>query len=169
MAGPLRLSGVARLARVGGQERDGADGVPRAWGQGLLFATLLVPSSATHVALRGHRERLDVSGPGPKGREREGPGVLQPARGHAALGGVALRCVGARGRLPLQLREFRVDGAQTPLTGHLLPPPTTRGHSRPRAVCSSSVSHRWMECGNAGPPSPPAWCGVASPSREIVW
>ena len=123
MAGPLRLSGVARLARVGGQERDGADGVPRALGQVLLFATLLVPSSATHVALRGHRERLDVSGPGPKGREREGPGVLQPARGHAALGGVALRCVGARGRLPLQLREFRVDGAQTPLTGHLLPLP----------------------------------------------
>ena len=49
--------------------------------------------------------------------------MLQPARGLAALGGVSLRCVGARGRLTLQLREFRVDGAQTPLTGYLLPPP----------------------------------------------
>ena len=54
---------------------------------------------------------------------REDLCVLQPARGLAALVGVALRLMGALGRLPLQLREFRVDGAQTPLTGHLLPPP----------------------------------------------
>lgn len=36
---------------------------------------------------------------------------------------VSLRCVVALGRLTLQLRKFRMDGAQTPLTGHLLPPP----------------------------------------------
>jgi len=57
--------------------------------------------------------------------------VLQPARGRAALVGVALRLVGALGRL--QLREFRVDGAQTPLTGHLLPPPY-----HPRALEATS-------------------------------
>jgi len=49
--------------------------------------------------------------------------VLQLARGLAARGGVSLRCVGALGRLPLQLHEFRVDGAQTALTGHFRPPP----------------------------------------------
>jgi hypothetical protein len=49
--------------------------------------------------------------------------VLQLARGLAARGGVSLRRVAALGRLTLQLHEFRVDGAQTPLTGHLLPPP----------------------------------------------
>src|SRR4029434_2645453 len=37
--------------------------------------------------------------------------------------GEAKRAVRALGLLHLQLREFRVDGAQTPLTGHLPPPP----------------------------------------------
>ena len=65
----------------------------------------------------------------PARQVREGPGVLQLARGLAARGGVSLRRVGARGRLPLQLHEFRVDGAQTALTGHLRPPPD---HARAR-------------------------------------
>jgi hypothetical protein len=59
----------------------------------------------------------------PAGQVREGPGVLQLARGLAARGGVSLRRVGALGQLTLQLHEFRVDGAQTSLTGHLRPPP----------------------------------------------
>ena len=63
----------------------------------------------------------------PAGQVREGPCVLQLARGLAALGGGSLRRVGALGRLTLQLHEFRVDGAQTSLAGHLLPPP---GHAR---------------------------------------
>ena len=51
----------------------------------------------------------------------------------AALAGVALGLAGARGLLTLPLHEFRVDGAQTPLTGHLPPPRTAwgrRGHRR---------------------------------------
>jgi hypothetical protein len=36
--------------------------------------------------------------------------------------GVALRLSWAPGRLALQLLEFAVDRAQTPLTGHVLPP-----------------------------------------------
>src|SRR5215510_11386084 len=73
--------------------------------------------------LRGQRGHVDVSGHKPKGHERAGPGVLQPARVYAALGGVSLWLMVALGRLPLQLHKFRVDGAQTPLTGYLLPPP----------------------------------------------
>jgi hypothetical protein len=46
-----------------------------------------------------------------------------PGRGSAARAEVALWPLVARGLLALQLRELRVDGAQTPLTGHLLPPP----------------------------------------------
>ena len=49
--------------------------------------------------------------------------MLQRARGLAARGGVSLRRVVALRRLTLQLHEFRVDGAQTPLTGHLRPSP----------------------------------------------
>ena len=49
--------------------------------------------------------------------------MLQLARGLAALGGGSLRRVIALGQLMLQLHEFRVDGAQTALTGHLRPPP----------------------------------------------
>ena len=119
------------MARVGGQGRGGAEDVPRAWGQAPLLVILLWPSPATRVALRGHRGRLDVSGSGPEGHAHEDRCVLQPARGRAALVAVALRLVGALGRL--QLREFRVDGAQTPLTGHLLPPPY-----HPRALEATS-------------------------------
>ena len=86
----------------------------------------------------------------------EGPCVLRAAaRVLAALGGVSLGCVGARGLLTLPLREFRVDGAQTPLTGYLLPPPYHVRAPRPQAVCSSSVSHRWMECGTKDLPRLP--------------
>ena len=44
-------------------------------------------------------------------------------RGTAALAGGALGLAMALGLLTLPLREFRVDGAQTPLAGHLPPPP----------------------------------------------
>ena len=117
------------MARVGCQGRGGADGGPRAWGQAPLLATRLLLSPATRVALHGQRGSLAVSGPVPAGQKCEGPSVLQLARGLAALGGVSLRRVVARGRLTLQLHEFRVDGAQTSLTGHFLPPPD---HARAR-------------------------------------
>jgi hypothetical protein len=65
----------------------------------------------------------------------------------AALAGVALGLAVALGLLTLQLHEFRVDGAQTPLTGHLPPPPHRVGAPKAKAVFSRSVSHRWMECG----------------------
>jgi hypothetical protein len=111
------------LARVGCQERGWADGGPRAWCQALLLTTRMLLAPATRVALLGQRGSLAVSGPMPARQVREGPCVLLLARGLAARGGVSLRRVGALGRLPLQLHEFRVDGAQTALTGHLRPPP----------------------------------------------
>jgi len=140
------VGGGARWARVGGQGRGGAEGRPRAWGQALLLATRLLLAPATRVALLGHRGSLAVSGPVPAGQAREGPSVLQLARGLAALGGVSLRRVGALGRLTLQLHAFRVDGAQTPLTGHLLPPPdhtraleATGGHCQLHTKNGTSV------------------------------
>jgi hypothetical protein len=71
-------------------------------------------STRTLRHTRGHASRTTARGP-----ERCG----MPARVLAAPAGVPLRLAVARGLLALQLREFRVDGAQTPLTGHLPPPP----------------------------------------------
>ena len=45
-----------------------------------------------------------------------------PVRVLGATAGGALRLCQAPGRLALQLLEFAVDRAQTPLTGHVLPP-----------------------------------------------
>jgi hypothetical protein len=45
-----------------------------------------------------------------------------PVRVLVATAGVALRLCRAPGRLALELLEFEVDRAQTPLTGHVLPP-----------------------------------------------
>jgi hypothetical protein len=44
-------------------------------------------------------------------------------RATATLAGVALGLAVTLGLLVLPLRKFRVNGAQTPLTGHLQPPP----------------------------------------------
>jgi len=105
------------------------------------------------------------------------PRTLRHTRGHAsrttarvlaALAGVPLRLVVARGLLALQLREFRVDGAQTPLTGHLLPPP--------HHVGAPEATGRVLQIGEPSmdgvrhdrPPSPPAWWITASLSRERV-
>jgi len=81
------------------------------------------------------------------------PRTLRHTRGHAsrttarvlaALAGVPLRLVVARGLLALQLREFRVDGAQTPLTGHLLPPPHHVGE--PEATGQTPPQPPFYQC-----------------------
>ena len=81
----------------------------------------------------------------------------------AALAGVALGLAVARGRLTLQLREFRVDGAQTPLTGHLSPPPHRVG--APQATGSVlQIGEPSMDgVRHEGPPAPPAWHGGSRP------
>ena len=73
----------------------------------------------------------------------------------AALAGVALGLAGARGLLTLPLHEFRVDGAQTPLTGHL-PPPSHRMRV-PKATGSMlQIDEPSMDgVRHAGPPAPP--------------
>ena len=73
----------------------------------------------------------------------------------AALAGVTLGLVVALGLLTLQLREFRVDGAQTPLTGHLPPPPHRM--RVPKATGSMLQLDEPSMDGvqHAGPPAPP--------------
>ena len=116
-------------------------------------------STRTLRHTRGHASRTTARGP-----ER----CNTTARGLAALAEVPLRLVVARGLLALQLREFRVDGAQTPLTGHLLPPP--------HHVGAPEATGRVLQIGEPSmdgvrhdrPPSPPAWWITASLSRERV-
>src|SRR5215831_6751483 len=76
-------------------------------------------------------------------------------RGTVALAGVALGLVVARGQLPLPLREFRMDGAQTPLTGHLPPPPHRM--RVPQATGSMlQIDEPSMDgVRHEGPPAPP--------------
>jgi hypothetical protein len=109
--------------------------------------------------MRGHASRTTASGP-----ERCGT----TARVLAALAGVPLRLVVARGLLALQLREFRVDGAQTPLTGHLLPPPHHVGAPEATGGVLQLGEPSMDGVRHEGPPSPPAWWVAASLSREIV-
>jgi hypothetical protein len=116
-------------------------------------------STRTLRHTRGHASRTTARGP-----ERGGT----TARVLAALAEVPLRLVVARGLQALQLREFRVDGAQTPLTGHLLPPP--------HHVGAPEATGRVLQIGEPSmdgvrhdrPPSPPAWWITASLSRERV-
>src|SRR5262245_39375439 len=70
---------------------------------------------------------------------------------------------GDLGRLTRQLREFRVDGAQTPLTGHLPPPPHRVG--APKATGGVlQISEPSMDgVRHEGPPAPPAWHGGSRP------
>ena len=77
-------------------------------------------------------------------------------RGTAALAGVALGRAGARGRLPLPLREFRVDGAQTPLTGHLPPPPHRVGAPQATGGVLQIGEPSMDGVRHEGPPAPPA-------------
>ena len=81
----------------------------------------------------------------------------------AALAGVALGLAVTLGLLMLPLCEFRVDGAQTPLTGHLPPPPhrvrapqATGGVLQIGEPSMDGVRHE-------GPPAPPAWHGGSRP------
>jgi hypothetical protein len=63
--------------------------------------------------------RTSMGGP-PRGEKQDRCGT--PARVIVATAGVSLWLSRAPGLLALQLRQFRVDRAQTPLTGHVLPP-----------------------------------------------
>src|SRR5262249_12462121 len=116
------------------------------------------PRTLRHT--RGHASRTTARGP---------EGCSPTARVLAALAGVPLRLVVARGLLALQLCEFRVDGAQTPLTGHLLPPP--------HHVGAPEATGRMLQIGEPSmdgmrhdrPPSPPAWWIAASLYREREW
>jgi hypothetical protein len=84
-------------------------------------------------------------------------------RGTAALAGGALGLAMARGLLTLPLREFRVDGAQTPLTGHLPPPPHRVG--APKATDGVlQIGEPSMDgVRHEGPPAPPAWHSGSRP------
>ena len=81
----------------------------------------------------------------------------------AALAGVALGLAGARGLLTLPLREFRVDGAQTPLTGHLPPPPHRVGAPKATGGVLQIGKPSMDGVRHEGPPAPPAEHGGARP------
>jgi hypothetical protein len=92
-----------------------------------------------------------------------------PPRVLAALAGVALRLAGAPGRLALQLRQFRVDGAETSLTGYLLPSPHHVGAPEATGGVLQLGEPAMDGVRHAGPPSPPAWWVTASLSRKREW
>jgi hypothetical protein len=70
---------------------------------------------------------------------------------------------GDLGRLTLQLREFRVDGAQTPLTGHLPPPPHRVGAPKATGGVLQIGEPSMDGVRHEGPPAPPAWHGGSRP------
>ena len=84
-------------------------------------------------------------------------------QGTAALAGVALGRVVARGLLTLPLREFRVDGAQTPLTGHLPPPPYRVGAPQATGGVLQIGEPSMDGVRHEGPPAPSAWHGGSRP------
>ena len=84
-------------------------------------------------------------------------------RGAAALAGVALGRAVVLGLLALQLCEFCVDGAQTSLTGHLLPPPHHVGAPKATGGVLQLGEPSMDGVRHAGPPAPPAWHGGARP------
>jgi hypothetical protein len=81
----------------------------------------------------------------------------------AALAGVALGLAVVRGLLTLPLREFRVDGAQTPLTGHLPPPPHRVGAPQATGGVLQIGEPSMDGVRYEGPPAPPAEHGGARP------
>jgi hypothetical protein len=84
-------------------------------------------------------------------------------RGTAALAGVALGLAVALGLLTLPLHEFRVDGAQTPLTGHLPPPPHHVGVPKATGGVLQIGEPSMDGVRHEGPPAPPAEPGGAQP------
>jgi hypothetical protein len=102
----------------------------------------------------------------PQGEGHDRCGAL--ARGSVATGGMALGLSRAPGLLALQLRQFRVDRAQTPLTGDVLPP--THHEGAPPAVGPPLATGSVLEisepsmdgvqhCGSPSPLSEPHGCG----------
>ena len=62
----------------------------------------------------------------------------------------------ALGLLTLPLHEFRVDGAQTPLTGHLPPPPHRVGAPKATGGVLQIGEPSMDGVRHEGPPAPPA-------------
>ena len=67
------------------------------------------------------------------------------------------------GLLTLPLRKFRVDGAQTPLTGHLPPPPHRVGAPQATGGVLQIGEPSMDGVRHEGPPAPPAWHGGSRP------
>jgi hypothetical protein len=59
------------------------------------------------------------------------------------------------GLLTLPLRQFRVDGAQTPLTGHLPPPPHRMRVSKATGSMLQIDEPSMDGVRHEGPPAPP--------------
>jgi hypothetical protein len=74
----------------------------------------------------------------------------------ATLAGVALGLVVTLGLLVLPLREFRVDGVETSLTGHLLPPPHHVGAPKATGGVLQLGKPSMDGVRHEGPPAPPA-------------
>jgi hypothetical protein len=94
---------------------------------------------------------------GHKAQSASGQACCDPRdRVPAALAGVVRGLAGARGLLTLQLREFRVDGVQTPLTGHLPPSPHRVGAPKATGGVLQIGEPSMDRVRHAGPPAPPA-------------
>jgi len=114
----------------------------------------------------------------PRGEGHDRGGAL--ARVIVATGGMALGRSRAPGLLALQLRQFRVDRAQTPLTGDVLPP--THHEGAPPAVGPPLATGGVLEigepsmdgvqhCGSLSPLSEPHGCGPLTdlPTIRLPW
>src|SRR5712691_1991378 len=121
--------------------------------------------------------RVSMGGP-PRGEKQDRCGT--PAQIIVATAGVSLRRSLAPGRLALQLRQFPVDGAQTPLTGHVLPPAHHEG--APPAGGPPLATGSLLQIGEPsmdgvphhGPPAPllgPHGCGHRTdlPGTMLPW
>jgi hypothetical protein len=105
---------------------------------GASLTTTLLATCQQEKSARGH-ERCDPCG-----------------RVTTALAGVALGLAVARGLLTLPLREFRMDRAQTPLTGHLPPPPHRVGAPKATGGVLQIGEPSMDGMRHEGPPAPPA-------------
>jgi hypothetical protein len=80
--------------------------------------------------------------------------------------GIALGRSRAPGLLVLQLCQFRVDRAETSLTGHVLPPPHHVGAPEATGGVLELGEPSMDRVRHEGPPSPPAWWVAASLSKR---
>ena len=88
---------------------------------------------------------------------------LYKENSYAITTDISVGRAGDLGRLTLQLREFRVDGAQTPLTGHL-PPPSHRVGAPKATGGVLQIGEPSMDgVRHKGSPVPPAWHGGSRP------